>query len=91
MVIELAFAELFSCSPCALAALACCLGPTFFLEGLTLLTGAASASLGWLAAADAGCSVFLRLDLGYPSSPMVFFLTTELPQVSCTLLRVAIG
>ncbi len=32
--IELAFAELFSCSPCALAALPCCLGPTLFLEGI---------------------------------------------------------
>ena len=87
----MAFAELFSCSPCALAALACSLGPTSFLQGLTILKGAASASLGWLAAADAGCSVFLRLDLGYPSSPVVLFLTTELPQVSCTLFRAAIG
>ena len=47
------------------------IGSTFLLEVLTPLKGAASASLAWLAAADAGCAVFLRLDLGYPVQPQV--------------------
>ena len=93
MAMALAAAELFSCSAAAPAALICCLGPSFFFLGLGLLNGSASGPAVWPASYAAGCSaVLLCFDFGKPaSSPMTFFLAKELPQVSCTLLSLAIG
>ncbi|KAA6412936.1 MAG: hypothetical protein FRX49_13768 [Trebouxia sp. A1-2] len=51
-------------------------------------TGSASASAGWIAAAD---SESLRLAFGKASRPRTPFLTIELPQLSCTLFKMAIG